>query len=308
MSANPHTDTSGAGQASLEDIASPKRTKELMQKFGFTLKKSLGQNFLIDHNILHKIVSAANLTPQKGVLEIGPGIGALTQQLGKAAGRVVAVEIDQRLLPMLEETLSPYPHTTVVHGDVLKVDLKKLFEKHFQDVSQVSVVANLPYYVTTPIIMKLLEEKLPLENIVVMIQKEVADRMAAKPGGKDYGSLSIAVQYYCIPEVVAIVPRTVFIPQPNVDSAVIRLKVREKPPVEVDDEEFFFEVVQASFVQRRKTIYNNLAAKYFTRETKSKLEVILQKSGIDPSRRGETLSMQEYSALSRNLARELTFN
>lgn len=306
MNTNRDTDTSASGQASPEDIASPKRTKELLQKFGFTLKKSLGQNFLIDHNILHKIVSASDLSPDKGALEIGPGIGALTQQLAKSAGRVVAVEIDQRLLPMLEETLSPYPHTTVVHGDVLKVDLKELFDKYFQDVSKVSVVANLPYYVTTPIIMKLLEEKLPLENIVVMIQKEVADRMAAKPGGKEYGSLSIAVQYYCIPEVVTIVPRTVFIPQPNVDSAVIRLKVREQPPVEVEDEAFFFDVVQSSFVQRRKTIYNNLAAKYFTKETKSRLEAILHESGIDPSRRGETLSMEEYSVLSRNLARELS--
>ncbi|MBP1153471.1 MULTISPECIES: 16S rRNA (adenine(1518)-N(6)/adenine(1519)-N(6))-dimethyltransferase RsmA [unclassified Paenibacillus] len=305
MSSNRYTDTAGTGQASPEDIASPKRTKELLQKYGLTLKKSLGQNFLIDHNILHKIVSAADLQPDKGALEIGPGIGALTQQLAKMAGRVVAVEIDQRLLPMLEETLSPYPHTAVVHGDVLKVDLKELFEKHFQGVSQVSVVANLPYYVTTPIIMKLLEEKLPLENIVVMIQKEVADRMAAKPGGKDYGSLSIAVQYYCIPEVVTIVPRTVFIPQPNVDSAVIKLSVRQQPPVDVEDEDFFFEVVQASFVQRRKTIYNNLAAKYFTKETKSRMEAILQESGIEPSRRGETLSIQEYAVLSQNLARAL---
>ncbi|MEC0213742.1 rRNA adenine dimethyltransferase family protein, partial [Paenibacillus ehimensis] len=170
------------------------------------------------------------------------------------------------------------------------------------------VVANLPYYVTTPIVMKLLEEKLPLEHIVVMIQKEVADRMAAKPGGKDYGSLSIAVQYYCEPEVVTIVPHTVFIPQPNVDSAVIKLKVRELPPVEVEDESFFFDVVQASFVQRRKTIYNNLAARYFTKETKGQLEGILRNAGIEPSRRGETLSIEEYSVLSRHLAAALKRN
>jgi 16S rRNA (adenine1518-N6/adenine1519-N6)-dimethyltransferase len=293
-----------AGQA-IEDIASPKRTKELMQKYGFTLKKSLGQNFLIDQNILNKIVSAAELTKDKGALEIGPGIGALTQQLAKNAGRVVAVEIDQRLLPMLAETLEPYPHAEVVHGDVLKIDLRALFEERFQGVAPISVVANLPYYVTTPIIMKLLEEKLPLENIVVMIQKEVADRMAAKPGGKDYGSLSIAVQYYCEPEIVTIVPHTVFIPQPNVDSAVIKLKVRQQPPVAVEDEAFFFDVVQASFVQRRKTIYNNLSAKYFSKETKDQLTAALEEAGIVPSRRGETLSIEEYAVLSRILGRVL---
>jgi len=286
-----------------EDIASPKKTKELLQRHGFTLKKSLGQNFLIDPNILNKIVTAADLDTSKGALEIGPGIGALTQQLAKIAGGVVAVEIDQRLLPLLEETLSAYPHASVVHGDVLKVDLKELFEQHFAAFSKVSVVANLPYYITTPIIMKLLEEKLPLENIVVMIQKEVAERMSAKPGGKDYGSLSIAVQYYCEPEIVTIVPHTVFIPQPNVDSAVIKLKVRSAPPVTVTDESFFFEVVQASFVQRRKTIYNNLASRFFTKETKSQLEAILHEAGIEPSRRGETLSIEEYARLSDCLLR-----
>ncbi|MCZ8517538.1 16S rRNA (adenine(1518)-N(6)/adenine(1519)-N(6))-dimethyltransferase RsmA [Paenibacillus filicis] len=298
-----HSGTS-VGQAAL-DIASPKRTNDLLRKHNLTLKKSLGQNFLVDPNILNKIVSAADLDASKGALEIGPGIGALTQQLAKIAGRVVAVEIDQRLLPLLQETLEGYPQATVVLGDVLKVDLRALIKEQFQGVSKISVVANLPYYVTTPILMKLLEEKLPLEHIVVMIQKEVADRMAAPPGGKDYGSLSIAVQYYCEPEIVTIVPHTVFIPQPNVDSAVIKLTVRERPPVEVEDEAFFFDVVQASFTQRRKTIYNNLAAKYFTKETKPQLEGLLHEAGIEPSRRGETLSMEEYARLSRVLARHL---
>ncbi|OXM82614.1 16S rRNA (adenine(1518)-N(6)/adenine(1519)-N(6))-dimethyltransferase RsmA [Paenibacillus rigui] len=292
-------------QHNAEDIASPKRTKELLQRHGLVLKKSLGQNFLVDPNILHKIVSAAELDAGKGVLEIGPGIGALTQQLAKLAGRVVAIEIDQRLLPLLQETLEGYSHASVIHGDVLKVELRPLFEEYFASVSGVSVVANLPYYITTPIIMKLLEEKLPLDNIVVMIQKEVADRMSAKPGGKDYGSLSIAVQYYCEPEIVTIVPHTVFVPQPNVDSAVIKLKVRKQPPVQLEDEAFFFEVVQASFVQRRKTIYNNLASRFFTKETKAQLEPILQQAGIEPSRRGETLSIQEYAELSRALAEAL---
>ncbi|CAG7656301.1 16S rRNA (adenine(1518)-N(6)/adenine(1519)-N(6))-dimethyltransferase RsmA [Paenibacillus allorhizosphaerae] len=295
-------------RAVLEDIATPKRTNDLLKRHGFVLKKSLGQNFLIDPNILNKIVSAANLDAAKGALEIGPGIGALTQQLAKVAKRVVAVEIDQRLLPLLQETLEGYPHAAVIHGDVLKIDLKKLFDEHFHEVARVSVVANLPYYITTPIIMMLLEQKLPLENIVVMIQKEVAERMAAKPGGKEYGSLSIAVQYYCEPEIVTVVPRTVFIPQPNVDSAVIKLKVRERPPVDVEDESFFFDVVHASFVQRRKTIYNNLASKFFSKETKSELEHILHAAGIEPSRRGETLSIEEYAVLSRHLSQALRGN
>lgn len=288
-----------------EDIASPSRTKQLIDRYGFTLKKSLGQNFLIDQNVLNNIVAAAQLDQTKGALEIGPGIGALTQQLAKKAGKVTAIEIDQRLLPLLKETLQGYENVSVIHGDVLKLSLRDIFAEQFAGCAKISVAANLPYYITTPIIMKLLEEKLPLENIVVMIQKEVAERMAAKPGGKDYGSLSIAVQYYCEPEVVAIVPSTVFIPKPNVDSAVIRLKVREQPPVDTVDERFFFEVVQASFVQRRKTIYNNLGVRFFTKETKTRLEELLRAAGIDPSRRGETLSMQEYARLSDLLYEEL---
>ncbi|AYB47239.1 16S rRNA (adenine(1518)-N(6)/adenine(1519)-N(6))-dimethyltransferase RsmA [Paenibacillus lautus] len=285
----------------IEDISTPKRTKEIISRHGFSFKKSLGQNFLIDQNILYKIVEAAGLDGEKGALEIGPGIGALTEKLAQTAGTVTAVEIDQRLIPILREVLEPYENVRVHHGDVLKVDLHELFRQDFGDVSKVSVVANLPYYVTTPILMKLLEEKLPLENIVVMIQKEVAERMAAAPGSKDYGSLSIAVQYYSEPKLVCIVPHTVFIPQPNVESAVIRLAVREQPPVRVEDERFFFEVVQASFAQRRKTIANNLKSRFFPGEGRERLEQLLQEAGIDPSRRGETLSIEEYARLSNVL-------
>ncbi|PCL89146.1 16S rRNA (adenine(1518)-N(6)/adenine(1519)-N(6))-dimethyltransferase RsmA [Paenibacillus lautus] len=285
----------------IEDISTPRRTKEIISRHGFSFKKSLGQNFLIDQNILYKIVEAAGLDEDKGALEIGPGIGALTEKLAQTAGTVTAVEIDQRLIPILREVLEPYGNVRVHHGDVLKVDLHELFCQDFADVSKVSVVANLPYYVTTPILMKLLEEKLPLENIVVMIQKEVAERMAAAPGSKDYGSLSIAVQYYSEPKLVCIVPHTVFIPQPNVESAVIRLAVREQPPVRVEDERFFFEVVQASFAQRRKTIANNLKSRFFPGEGRERLEQLLQEAGIEPSRRGETLSIEEYARLSNVL-------
>ncbi|KAA9003586.1 16S rRNA (adenine(1518)-N(6)/adenine(1519)-N(6))-dimethyltransferase RsmA [Paenibacillus spiritus] len=281
-----------------EEVSSPKRTKEIIARHGFSFKKSLGQNFLIDRNILDKIVGAAELTKEDGALEIGPGIGALTERLADQAGAVTAVEIDRRLIPILEEVLAPHPHVKVRNDDVLKVDLKALFEEDFASVQGVSVVANLPYYVTTPILMKLLEEKLPLKNIVVMIQKEVAERMAASPGGKDYGSLSIAVQYYSEPELICTVPHTVFIPQPNVESAVIRLKVRETPPVEVQDEQHFFGVVQASFTQRRKTIANNLKARYFAKEGRERLEELLAEAGIEPSRRGETLSLEEFARLS----------
>ncbi len=288
-------------QRKVEDIANPRRTKDIMQKYGIQLKKSLGQNFLIDQNILRKIVDAAHLDVTKGALEIGPGIGALTQRLAETAGRVVAVEIDQRLIPVLQENFKPYDNVTFVNHDVLKVDLRDVFNTHFQDVAGVSVVANLPYYVTTPIIMKLLEDKLPLEHIVVMIQKEVAERMTAAPGSKDYGSLSIAVQYYCEAELVTIVPHTVFIPQPQVDSAVIRLTMRKAPPVDIEDEDAFFKVVRASFTQRRKTIYNNLASAFIQKDQKEALKALLEQCGIDPSRRGETLTMEEYAKLSAAL-------
>lgn len=287
-----------------EDISTPRRTKEIIQRHGFSFKKSLGQNFLIDQNILGKIVGSAGLDASKAALEIGPGIGALTEKLAEVSSKVVAIEIDQRLIPILDEVLEPYPHVKVVHGDVLKLDLKELFAEEFEADTRVSVVANLPYYVTTPILMKLLEEHLPLENIVVMIQKEVAERMAASPGGKDYGSLSIAVQYFSEPELVCIVPHTVFIPQPNVDSAVIRLKVRKEPPVHVENEAFFFMLVQAAFAQRRKTIANNLKSRFFAKEGREELERLLAEAEIEPSRRAETLSIEEFARLSNIFYRQ----
>lgn len=281
-------------------VSMPGNAKTIMQKYGITLKKSLGQNFLVDANVLANIVRIAELDQDKGALEIGPGIGALTQQLAETAGRVVAVEIDQRLLPALRETLSPYDNVTVVHGDILKVDLGALFAEHFSGVRSVSVVANLPYYVTTPILMALLEARLPLENIVVMVQKEVAERIAAKPGSKAYGSLSIAVQYYGEAEVAAIVPPSVFIPRPEVDSAVIRLRIREQPPVAAADEDFLFNVVQAAFAQRRKTILNNMQAR-FGKEHKDLILAAFAEASIDPARRGETLTLQEFCDLANAL-------
>ncbi|WP_096156086.1 MULTISPECIES: 16S rRNA (adenine(1518)-N(6)/adenine(1519)-N(6))-dimethyltransferase RsmA [Bacillus] len=289
-------------QNELKDIATPIRTKQILEKHGFSFKKSLGQNFLIDTNILRNIVEFAGVTEGTAAIEVGPGIGALTEQVAKRAGKVVAFEIDQRLLPILEETLAPYENVQVIHQDILKADVKTVLEREFADFNEIKVVANLPYYVTTPIIMKLLTEQLPLTNITVMLQKEVADRMAAKPGTKNYGSLSIAVQYYTKAETVMIVPRTVFVPQPNVDSAVIRLTVRTSPAVLVKDEDFFFEVVRASFAQRRKTILNNLTSNLPSgKEKKANVEQALSEANIDPKRRGETLSIEEFGLLSDKL-------
>lgn len=282
-----------------KDIATPVRTKAILDKYGFSFKKSLGQNFLIDTNILRNIVDHATLTEESGAIEVGPGIGALTEQLAKKSKKVVAFEIDQRLLPILNETLAPYPNTKVIHQDILKADVKEMIAAEFQGIEDLMLVANLPYYVTTPIIMKILEEKLPLRGIVVMLQKEVADRISAQPGTKEYGSLSIAIQYYTIPEVVMIVPKTVFVPQPNVDSAVIRLTRREKPFVTVKSEAFFFRITRASFAQRRKTILNNLSSQLENGKEKKELIIeALKLAEIDPSRRGESLSMEEFARLS----------
>lgn len=281
-----------------KDIATPIRTKEILKKYGFSFKKSLGQNFLIDPNILRNIVSHAHLTSESGAIEVGPGIGALTEHLARAAKKVVSFEIDQRLLPVLEDTLSPYDNIKIVHSDILKADVVKVIEEEMPGIEDIMVVANLPYYVTTPILMKLLNDRLPIRGFVVMMQKEVADRITAKPGTKEYGSLSIAIQYYCTAEVAMIVPKTVFMPQPNVDSAVIRLIRHGKPPVEVISEDFLFEVTRASFAQRRKTILNNLQASLSEgKKNKDAILNALEKAGVEPSRRGETLTIEEFGHL-----------
>ncbi len=289
----------------VKDIATPARTKEILEKHGFSFKKSLGQNFLIDPNILNNIIYHAGIDKRSGVIEIGPGIGALTEHIARAAGKVVAYEIDDRLLPVLEDTLSPYTNVKVIHQDILDVDLNAAIEEHFSDVDEVTVVANLPYYVTTPIIMKFLMGKVPIERMVIMMQHEVADRITAVPGTKAYGSLSIAIQYYMDAEVAMVVPRTVFMPQPNVESAVLRLSRKTEPPASVIDEEFLFKVARGSFVQRRKTILNNLQTSL--PQGKAKKDLILEalsKASIDPVRRGETLSIEEFANLSNALHEE----
>ena len=289
----------------VKDIATPARTKEILEKHGFSFKKSLGQNFLIDPNILKNIIYHAGIDKRSGVIEIGPGIGALTEHIARAAGKVVAFEIDDRLLPVLEDTLSPYSNVTVIHQDILDVDLNSAIEEHFSDVDEVIVVANLPYYVTTPIIMKFLMGKVPIERMVIMMQHEVADRITAVPGTKAYGSLSIAIQYYMDAEVSMVVPRTVFMPQPNVESAVLRLSRKAHPPASVINEEFLFQVARGSFVQRRKTILNNLQTSL--PQGKAKKEAIiaaLTEARIDPVRRGETLSIEEFANLSNALYEE----
>lgn len=288
-----------------KDIATPIRTQEILKKYGFSFKKSLGQNFLIDPNILRNIVSHADLTKDSAAIEIGPGIGALTEHLARTAGKVIAFEIDQRLLPVLEDTLSPYDNVEVIHADILEADVQQIFADQLQNYKDVMVVANLPYYVTTPILLKLLMDRLPIRGMVVMMQKEVADRITALPGTKAYGSLSIAIQYYMEAEIAMIVPKAVFMPQPNVDSAVIKLTRRELPPIEVIDEEFLFKVSRGSFVQRRKTIINNLQSSLPNGKAKKNLIIqALEKIGVDPTRRGETLSIEEFGKLSNELYEE----
>ncbi|ASK61720.1 16S rRNA (adenine(1518)-N(6)/adenine(1519)-N(6))-dimethyltransferase [Virgibacillus phasianinus] len=281
-------------------IATPTRTKEILTKYKFFFKKSLGQNFIIDANVLENIIDRAGIDKQSGVIEIGPGIGALTEQLGIHAKNVLAFEIDQRLFPILEDTLVQYDNIKLIHQDILQADVHASIEDSFSPDQDVHIVANLPYYITTPILTKLLQEKLPVDSITVMIQKEVAERMAAKPSTKSYGSLTIAIQYYTTAQVVMHVPKRVFMPQPNVDSAVLKLTLRDEPPVYVADESYFFSMVQACFSQRRKTLRNNLTSYLKNAYDKETISTMLAEIGIDGMRRGESLTMDEFAKLANS--------
>ena len=262
-------------------------------------KKSFGQNFLTDTNILQKIVDTAEIDKNVNVIEIGPGIGALTEFLAENAAEVMAFEIDERLVPILEDTLRDHDNVKVINEDVLKADLQTRVKEFENPNLPIKVVANLPYYITTPILMHLIESKIPFEEFVVMMQKEVADRISAEPNTKAYGSLSIAVQYYMTAKVAFVVPRTVFVPAPNVDSAILKMTRRKQPLVEVKDEDFFFRVSKASFVHRRKTLWNNLTSHFGkSEEVKNKLEQALENATIKPSIRGEALSISDFARLS----------
>ena len=275
-------------------LTSPKTIRAIADMFGFTFKKGLGQNFLTSEDILEKIASAADCRGG-GVLEIGPGFGVLTRELSKTAGKVVSLEIDERLLDVLEYTLDGCENVKVINRDVLKTDLRELIREEFGG-EKISVAANLPYYITTPIISKLLEERLPLKNIVVMVQKEVAVRMTAEPGSKDYGAITLLCRYFSEPEIITSVPAGLFVPPPKVDSAVLCLKMLDSPSAAVNDEELFFKTVRAAFSQRRKTLLNCLSS-YFS-VPKQELSESLLRLNIEPSRRGETLSIEEFAAVS----------
>ena len=278
-------------------LGNPKNTIEILQKYKFVFQKKFGQNFLIDEHVLEKIISAAGIGPDDFVVEIGPGIGTMTQYLAHAARGVAAVEIDKALIPILQDTLSAYDNVTVINEDVLKVDLKELAEK-MNEGRPVKVVANLPYYITTPIIMGLFESHVPVESITVMVQKEVAERMQAGPGTKDYGALSLAVQYYAEPYIVANVPPNCFMPRPNVGSAVIRLQVHENPDIRVKDESLMFRIIRASFNQRRKTLQNSLSHDLQLGISKEVVARILEEMGLSATIRGEALSLQQFAQFS----------
>ena len=286
-------------------IADHSVTRAILERHGFTFKKSFGQNFLTDTNILQKIVDTAEIDKKVNVIEIGPGIGALTEFLAESATEVMAFEIDDRLVPILADTLRDFDNVTVVNQDILKVDLAQYIAEFKNPDLPIKVVANLPYYITTPILMHLIESGIPFSEFVVMMQREVADRISAQPNTKSYGSLSIAVQYYMTAKVAFIVPRTVFVPAPNVDSAILKMVRRNQPPVEVQNEKFFFKVSKASFVHRRKTLWNNLTSHFGkSEETKSKLTAALERADLSPSVRGEALSLEEFARLADALKSE----
>jgi len=279
-------------------IADYSVTRAILERHGFTFKKSFGQNFLTDTNILQTIVDTAEIDKNINVIEIGPGIGALTEFLAESAAEVMAFEIDDRLVPILADTLRDFDNVTVVNQDILKVDLAQYIAEFKNPDLPIKVVANLPYYITTPILMHLIESGIPFSEFVVMMQREVADRISAQPNTKAYGSLSIAVQYYMTAKVAFIVPRTVFVPAPNVDSAILKMVRREQPAVEVQDEKFFFKVTKASFVHRRKTLWNNLTSHFGkSEETKAKLTAALEQAELSPSVRGEALTLADFARL-----------
>lgn len=282
-------------------LGNPQETIAVLQKYQFNFQKKFGQNFLIDTHVLDKIIGAAGITKEDMVLEVGPGIGTMTQYLCENAREVVAVEIDKNLIPILEDTLSAYENVSVINGDILKVDINQIVQERNGGKS-IKVVANLPYYITTPIIMGLFESHVPIENITVMVQKEVADRMQVGPGTKEYGALSLAVQYYADPYIVANVPPNCFMPRPKVGSAVIRLTTHKEPPVQVKNEAFLFQLVRASFNQRRKTLVNGLTNAPDITATKEEILGALERMGMSPTVRGETFGLKEFAMLANELS------
>ncbi len=282
----------------MADLGIPQNTIAVLQKYNFIFQKKFGQNFLIDTHVLEKIVDAAQITDEDCVLEIGPGIGTMTQYLAESAREVVAVEIDRALIPILQDTLSAYDNVTVLNADIMKVDVGQIVRDRNQG-KPIKVVANLPYYITTPIVMSLLENHVPLQSITIMVQREVADRMQVGPGTKDYGALSLAVQYYARPEIVAHVPSNCFMPRPNVDSAVVRLTRYQEPPVKVQDEKYLFALIRASFNQRRKTLANGLSnGMGISRE---QVTAALEEMGLPATTRGEALTLEQFALLSNLL-------
>lgn len=288
----------------MEKLSNPQKTIETIKKYQFNFQKKFGQNFLIDEHVIQKIINGAQVTKDDFVLEIGPGIGTMTQYLAEAAREVAAVEIDKKLIPILGETLSEYDNVTIINEDILKVDIRALaLEKN--EGRPIKVVANLPYYITTPIIMGLFESHVPIDNITVMVQKEVADRMKVGPGSKDYGALSLAVQYYAKPYLVANVPANCFIPRPNVDSAVIRLTRHESPAVEVEDETLMFNMIRASFNQRRKTLQNGLKNSGLFPVSKEEIIEVIKEAGLSETVRGEALTLEQFAQLSNLMNKKI---
>ncbi len=288
----------------MKSIATVEGTKEILKRYPFVFKKKFGQNFLINNGVLNQIIEAADLSEDDYVLEIGPGIGCVTQELLPSAKQVIAIEIDKLLIPILEDNFKEYNNLKLINEDVLKVDLHDLITEEMKNEKpdqKIKVVANLPYYITTPIIMMLLEKHLPIETITVMVQKEVALRLAAEPGTKQYGAITVALNYYASSYLVTNVPRDCFMPSPNVDSAVIQLRLHEKPPVDVKDESLFFKLIKASFAQRRKTLLNTLFSQADLNIPKDELKVILDDSGIGASVRGETLSLEGFAKLANSI-------